>query len=326
MKLTLIFFILPICFVFAAYGQQKCTPLMLAQKPGSLRASKLAGSTGGVSAADLTRSRATLTNIHKTIAAAYNPTSVVGDYSFSFSKGEFANIFGYSLYLLKYNCDEAAADKSKFYIGTDTPTVVRINANFIYALDDLTAAHTSDNTFRGYFRIRNLPRKVDGFYYLGDNPASNTTKNQKAYTWLVTYNDELPFTVLTRKEYLLLTKARLAKAISQNGNSSGFYNEYVNRVNDFLKKSETELNQPAIIKAVDEERFTGFLEENAVGAFAAVKHNPAYYKKGLPKSAAHFFTVTYSVYEGDEVPVYVDNINAVKKALDLNVLKNLLGK
>lgn len=308
----------------AARGQD-CTPQALAQKPGLLRASKLSGSTYGVSAADLARSRALLTSIHKMIAAGYNPVGVVGEYSFNFSSGQFANTFGYSLYLLKYNCDKTSADKSKFYIGTDTPTVVTIDANAINAFS-LSAADISDNTFRGYLRMRNLPRKVDGFYYLGDNPAGDIREKQKAYTWLVTYGDELPFTVLTRREYLVLTKERLEKAIRENGNSSGFYNEYVRRVDEYLRKSAAELSQPAIVKAVDEERFTGFAEENALGAFAAIKHNPAYYKKGLPKSAPQFFTVTFKVYEGDEVPVYVDNINAVKNSVNLNALRNMLGK
>lgn len=285
----------------------------------------MSGSARGVSAADLARERAVLTNIHKTIAAGYQPKGVVGEYGFRFSAGKSSDVYGYSLYLLKYNCDPGSADKSKFYIGTDTPTVVRIDANAINAFG-LSAEDPTDNTFRGYFLMRNLPKKVEGFYYLGENPDGDSREKQKAYTWLVTYGDETPFFVLTRREYLLHTKTRLEKAIKENGNSSGFYNQYVNRVNENLGLSEAELNQPAIVNRTDEERFTGFVQENTRGAFVAVKHNPAYYKKGLPKSAPQFFAVTYSVFEGDQIPVYVDNINAVKNSLDLNVLRQMLGK
>ena len=35
--------------------------------------------------------------------------------------------------------------------------------------------------------------------------------------------------------------------------------------------------------------------------YYAIRHDPAYYRKGTPKSAAQFFTVVYSVYEGDPV-------------------------
>jgi hypothetical protein len=248
---------------------------------------------------------------------------VVGDYSYHFSGGPTAGTFGYSLYLLKYNCDPSGADRSKFYIGTDTPTVVRIDANVINPIN-LFATDTADNTFRGYMFMRTLPKKVDGSYYLGDNPADTARGSQKEYTWLVTYDDQLPFTVLTRKEFLLLTKERLERSIKENGNSGGFYDEYVNRVNEHLRKSEADLNRPAIINRNDEERFTGFREEGTPGAYYAVRHDPAYYRKGVPRSAAQFFTVVYSVYEGD--PVYLANIESVKKALDLNLLRGMLGK
>ena len=306
-------------------GQEPCTEAALAQKPGALRASKLRGSTPGLTPADVARARASLTKIHQTIAASYKPVGVVGDYSYHFSGGTTAATFGYSLYLLKYNCDPSGTDRSKFYVGTDTPTVVRIDANVINPLN-FSAGDTSDNTFRGYMFTRALPRKVDGFYYLGDNPAGSAPRNQKEYTWLVTYDDQLPFTTLTRKEYLLLTKARLEKSIRDNGNSSGFYNQYLNRINEYLGRSEADLNRVAIINRGDEEMFTGFLEEGARGAYYAIKHNPAYYRKGLPKSAAQFYTVVYSVWEGDAIPVYPDNIAAVKKTLDLNLLKGMLGR
>jgi len=312
-----------VCFSAAALAQAPCTSETLAQKPGSLRASRLSGSTGGMSAADVARARATLTKIHQTLAAGYRPVGVVGDYGFKFSGGPTGSTFGYSLYLLKYSCEEATPDRSDHYIGTDTPTVVRIDANVINAFS-LSSADTSDNTFRGFLYMRNVPKKVDGVYYLGENPSGSFKEKQKEYTWLVTYGDEYPFTVLTRREYLLLTKERLQKSIRENGNSSGYYNEFVNRVDEYLRKSESELIFPAIVSRTDDERFTGFLQEGDRSAFYAIKHNPAYYRKGLPKSAAQFFTVTYSVYEGD--PVYPANIDAVKKALDLNALRAMLGK
>ena len=312
-----------ICLLIPVIGQIPCTEQGLAQKPGLFRASKLAGSTTGLTLADVARARATLTKIHQTIAAGYKPVGVVGDYSYHFNGGATAGTFGYSLYLLKYNCDPTGTDRSKFYVGTDTPTVVRIDANIINPLN-LFGTDSTDNTFRGYMFMRTLPKKVDGFYYLGDNPAGNARQNQKEYTWLVTYDDQLPFTTLTRKEFLLLTKERLEKTKTENGSSGGFYDQYINRVNEYLRKSEAELSRPAIINRVDEERFTGFLQEGAPGAYYAIRHNTAYYRKGAAKSVPQFFTVVYSVYEADVV--YADNIAAAKKSLDLNFLKGLLGK
>ena len=324
MKKSLILFpLISISLLVTVRAQEACTQAALAQKPGLLRASKLSGSTGGLAPVDVARARATLTKIHQSIASVYKPSGVVGDYSYRFSGGPTAGTFGYSLYLLKYNCDPTGPDRSKFYIGTDTPTVVRIDANVINPLN-LFGSDTTDNTFRGYMFMRNLPQKRDGFYYLGDDPAGNAPQGQKEYTWLVTYDDKLPFIVLTRKEFLLLTKARLEKTKLENGSNGAFYDQYLNRVNDHLKRSEAELNRPAIINRSEEELFTGFLEEDSRGAYYAIRHDPAYYRKGVPKSAPQFFTVVYSVFEGD--PVYSDNIGTVKKALDLNLLKGILGK
>lgn len=316
----------PLISIFAlvpVYSQEPCTQSALAQKPGLIRESKLRGSTYGLTPAEVARARATLTKIHQTIAAGYKPVGLVGDYSYHFSGGTTASTFGYSMYMLKYNCDPSSGDRSKFYIGTDTPTVVRIDANVINPLN-FSATDYNDNTFRGYFFIRKLPQKVDGFYYLGDNPAGNAPQNQKEYTWLITYDDQLPFTTLTRKEYLLITKARLEKTKSENASTSKFYDQYLDRVNQALKKNEVELSRPAIVNRTEEELFTGFLEEGARGAYYAIRHNPAYYRKGAAKTTPQFFTIVYSVYEAD--PVYPLNINAVKRTLDLNLLKGMLGK
>src|SRR5687767_3250236 len=165
MKIAPFYFLLiTLALIATTNGQGVCTQADLANKPGLLRPSKLRGSTGGMAAADVARARATLAKIHQTIAAGYRPMGVVGEYSNRFSGGKTAGTFGYSLYLLKYNCDTSSADRSKFYIGTDTPTVVRVDANVIHALD-LSAADIANNSFRGHMFMRNMPKKIDGFYY-----------------------------------------------------------------------------------------------------------------------------------------------------------------
>ncbi len=311
---------------------QDCTPSALASKPGTLKASRLAGSTSGIAAADLAREKASLLSIHKMIAGLYAPTGVVGDYSTHFDSGyqkpgsvKIADGFGYSMYLLRYNCDKNSADKTKFYVGTDSPTVLRIDANGIANLN-LFATDITNNTFRGYLLLKYKPKKINGFYFLGDEFSGDSKTKQKEYTWLITYDDTLPFTYLTRREYLLLSQARLQKSIQETLDYAGFYKEFVDRVNQYLRKPDAELNQPAIINAGDEEKFTGFMEEGSLGSYFAVKHHPGYYRKNLAKSSPQFFTVVFRVWEGDDVPVYVDNMNAIKKAVDFSVLRNMLGK
>ena len=74
----------------------------------------------------------------------------------------------------------------------------------------------------------------------------------------------------------------------------------------------------------DEERFEGFVEEGKLGSFIAVKPNLAYYKKNLPRSSPQFFTVIYTLSQGD--PVFETNIAAIKEAVDFTKLRSMLGK
>ncbi|MFZ1702016.1 MAG: hypothetical protein WBO10_11570 [Pyrinomonadaceae bacterium] len=312
---------------------QDCTEAALAKKPGIVKASGAWGSSKkNVSPADLARETTVVGNIHKMIAASYAPVGVVGSYGNNFDggndapgKNKVADIFGYTMYLLKYLCDKNSPDKSKFYVNVASPTSLKINANLINEYG-LYATDISDNTFRGYLLMKHRPQKINGFYFLGDEFSGDSRTKQKYYTWLITYDDALPFSYVSRKEYLQLSKIRLQKTIQENGNGSGYYTEFVKRIDDTLKRPDSELSQPAIVKRNDEEQFTGFVEENSPGSYFLVRHNPAYYRKGLPKSAAQFFTVVFSVLEGEPNTVYVDNINAIKKVVNFNFLRNMLGK
>lgn len=312
---------------------QDCTEAALAQKAGSFKAGGAWGaSKKNVAQADLGRETATLTTIHRMITSGYSPVGVVGSYSYNFDggidpsgKNKAADTFGYTMYLLKYVCDKNSPDKSKFYVNVATPTNLTIDANSINQYR-LFASDISDNTFRGYLLMKNRPQKVNGFYFLGDQFSGDSQSKQKYYTWLITYDDSLPFSYVSRKEYLQLSRTRLQKTIQENGNETGFYNEYVKRIDDALKRPDPELSLPSIVLRNDEERFTGFVDEGTAGSTFLIKHNPAYYRKGLPKSAAQFFTVTFTVLEGDQIPVYVDNMNAIRKIVDFGALRNMLGK
>ena len=144
------------------------------------------------------------------------------------------------------------------------------------------------------------------------------------YRWLITYNDTLPFSYPSRKEYLLIQKKRLEKALKDNPGEKAFLDQYFKNINDYLTKSETELNKPAICMWNDEERFEKFVEEGTKGSFIAIKPNLDYYRKKLPKSSPQFFTVVYKISKGDAV--FEENMEAIKKAVDFATLKNMLGK
>ena len=316
---------------FTVAEAQICSETVLAAKPGVWKASPLKGSTTKVSPADLTREKSVLATIHKTVAANYTPTGLEALYSNSFGgadpsagKNWVADHYGYNLYLLAFLCDPASADKSKSYTAIATATTLNIHANSIPQLNTLYAAELAADDFRGYLKMKRMPQKKNDFYYFGEDYEGDAQNNIKIQTWLITYDDRLPFSYVSRREYLLLTKKRLEKTISEDSTGKGFYDQYLNRINSWLNESESELSKPAICLWNDEERFTGFIEEGTKNSFIAVKPNPAYYRKNLQKSAPQFITVAFKV--AGSRTVYADNMESLQKAFDFNALRNMLGK
>lgn len=306
---------------------QECTPEMLAKKPGTWKAG-LAGSVRNVTPAELAKEKAVLAGIHKMVSASYKPIGVSPTYANAFvgpdansGRNWVAGYYWYSVYVLKFICDN-----NKPIINPSTATTLNIHVNTIPSLNQLTASELPDDDMRGYLKLVRRPVKKEGYYFMGEEVVgdSHLPKPMKEYRWLITYNDSLPFYYVSRKEYLLLTKKRLEKTIRENGNSSGYYTEFMNNINNWLKRSEDELAQPAICMWNDEERFTGFVAENTRGSFIAVKPDINYYHKKLARSVPQFFYVVYKVAES--VDVEVSNMNEIKKAVDFSMLRNMLGK
>jgi len=325
MKYRILFSIL---FLTLSAFAQDCIQENLTQIPGTWKVG-MKGSIAGVTAADLTKEKAVLAGIHKMVSTNYSPTGCEVLYATAFGKypleGQtyLADPYTYSLYILRYLCDKYGPDKSKYYVDIATPTTVNIVANAMYWLNSLYAANIPPDDFRGYLKLEVRPVKKDGYYFLS-NEKVDPKQEIVEYRWLITYNDTLPFTYLSRKEYLLIQKKRLEKSTKESPSSEKYTQKYFDRINEYLSRPESELSQDAICMWNDEERFEGFVEEGTRGSFIAVKPNLAYYKKNLPKSSPQFFTVVYKIAQGD--PVFDANIAAIKEAVDFTKLRGMLGK
>ena len=325
--------IILIAFVLTALSSvaQDCSQEDLAQKPGTWKAGQQ-GSIHNVTAADLAKEKAVLSGIHKMVSSNYSPTGCQISYSTVFGKvpieGQIfkADPYYYSMYILRYLCDQNSADKSKYYVDISTPTTVDIVANQIDCLNTLYAANLADDDFRGYLKLKQRPQKKDGVWFMGDEVVGDagTAYEIKESTWLITFNDTLPFIYVTRKEYLLIERKRLEKSVKDSPGEKEYFQKFLDNISEYLTKPESELSQPAICLWNDEERFTGFVDEGTLGSFFAIKPNLSYYKKNLPKSSPQFFTVVYTLSLGD--PVFEANIAAIKEAVDFAKLKSMLGK
>jgi hypothetical protein len=314
-------------FTLSAVAQD-CTQEMLAQKPGTWKAG-MKGSIAGVTATDLAREKALLADIHKMVSTNYSPTGCQLLYSTAFGKypmeGQtyIADPYTYSMYILRYLCDKNSEDKSKYYVDISTPTTVNIVANEIPFLSILYAANLPTDDFRGYLLLEERPLKKDGFYLLSKEKV-DPKQEIVEYRWLITYNDTLPFTYVSRKEYLLKQRKRLEKSVKDSPGSEKYVQKYFDRITEYLAKPEDELSQDAICMWNDEERFEGFVKEGTRGSFIAIKPNLSYFRKNLPLSSPQFFTVVYKLSQGE--PVFEANIAAIKNAIDFAKLRSMLGK
>ena len=321
----------PLLLIAVNSFTQDCSKELLKDKPGVWKTGTQ-GQIVNVNAANLVKEKTVTTSIHKMIAARYSPKGCQVLYATVYGKhlsaasNWIADPYYYSMYILRYLCDQNSADKTKHYIDISTPTTVNIVANAIYWLNTLYAADLAGDDFRGYLKLRQRPQLQDGAYYMGEEIMGNANGDNKIkeYRWLVTYNDTLPFLYISRKEYLLIQKKRLERSLVENPGEKPFLDKYLKNINDYLKKPEPELSKHAVCMWNDEERFEQFVEEGTRNSFIAIKPNPAYYRKKLPMSSPQFITVVYKIAHGD--PVFEENIISIKKAVDFAELKNLLGK
>lgn len=317
-------------FSFQALSQD-CSKELLAQKSGTWKAGPQ-GSIKNVTASDLAKEKSVMAAIHKMVNSNYSPRGCQVDYSTVYGKytdageGWIADPYHYALYLLRYRCDENSKDKSRYYVDVSTPTTVTIAANVIFSLNNLYAAKIPADDSRGYLKLKQRPQKRDGAWFMGEEIVGDvgTTSEIKEYRWLITYNDTLPFYYVSRKEYLLIQRKRLEKSLRDNPGEKDYTSKFIKNIDEYLKKTEAELNEPAICMWNEEERFEKFVEEGSRGSFIAVKPNLEYYKKNQPKSSPQFFSVVYKISAGDDV--FKVNMEAIKKAVDFTSLRNMLGK
>ncbi|WP_152616958.1 hypothetical protein [Flavihumibacter solisilvae] len=221
---------------------QDCTKALLAHKPGTWKAGQQ-GSIVNVKAADLAKEKSVIAAIHKMVSASYKPTGCQISYSTVYGKGLpaasnwIADPYHYSMYVLRYLCDQQSADKSKYYVDYSTPTTVNITANVMYWLNNLYAADIATDDFRGYLKLKAMPVKKDDYYFMGEEVVgdSHLENKIKEYRWLITYGDTLPFSIISRKDYLLIQRKRLEKAVKENPGEKTYLDQYFKNIDQYCR-------------------------------------------------------------------------------------------
>lgn len=320
---------------------QRCDPIALAVRPGKWKGPGL-GSTSDIPAAIVQKEKALLAQLHNRFKEFYNPVGLVVSYSYvvGFSRGRSYVLEGsknwpalpyhYGTHFLEYWCDPGngkelvnGEGETNTYLDiyvNDMNPLVPIEPHELYDKEDISKP--------GWTALNATPEKLGNGYYRFNLHEQNHRPYYPKETyeaWLITYDDKLPYMPVPRKEYLLWLQKELKEKVKKGESEKNFYSPSLDNIARYLSENNEEtLSQPTYVDFHEKDNmFTGFAKESE-GAFL-IKPNLDYYNRNLSQSAPQFFVVESKSHWLD-TEVFRNAITDARKAVDIDMLKSLLGK
>jgi hypothetical protein len=320
------------CLLFASLkvSAQDCTEAVIRQKPGTWKEG-MKGSVSGIPATDLDKERKIVAALHTLIKSKYAPIGVEADFNGSYDTPDQdmrVNYYDYNIYFMHYFC-EGNIIKTEH----ETSTSMSISANRI----DAKIYETPDENNgpgEGFYGLKKMAVEKDGNYYFEQDASLGFGTKGKSRIWLITYGNKLPYSYVTKKEFLEKQKKLLLLAMPKSIESSKEslktrteqnYKNALAKIEILMKMPADELGQPAIVRQ-DPNDYLSFLFTSDDDAFGKVliKPNPGYFNNNLSRSSPQFFVVNIT---GDEKePIAGKVITDLMKTLDFTAMKNMLGK
>jgi hypothetical protein len=348
---------------------QVCNVESLLQKQGTWKETSAVMS--GISATELEKEKKTLAAINSMIKSRYSPIAVNALANGGYHRPESyipVNEYIYSIRPMEYYCDGNAIKT----VG-ETATYFHIGINNFF--DEIYDTAQGDRALlEGFNVLSQMPRSKDGFYYFDEKDVNlGMNISGKSSAWLVTYDGKLPWSYVTRKEFLekrkrslsvqkaeettntieLLKNMETAKEYKETefkndptslqrfmkmdyqpskeryqkqlAEIETKYKSIYNKIDEQLKIPAAELNENAIVKMDPKEGLLYlFTTEDDPLAKILIKPNPAYFNTKLPRSVPQFFSVYIRGNHND--PVVAKAMTDLKKAIDFEKLKTMLGK
>lgn len=375
------FFLFSVSFLltYAHLSAQNCNQETLAKMPGKWTEG-MKGSTGRTSSADIAKEKIIIGNIHKTLQQNYKPMGVDADYNGIYynteSQYRWGNTYGYVLRLMPLICTANGVGKAH---ETSTSLTVAVN-NTAFGPEIYEPFIDSSPWDMGFRSITKMPVKKENYYFYTEETSLGFGIRGPQYTWLITYDNKLPFLWVSRKEFLEKRKQKLIAGREQEATQvkSNYpirpkaeqeaakqqmldkyakqaggqelakrylanyktdeeiykeklaiamkgYDIALAKVEADLKMSVSELGQQAIVKQ-DPNTVMSHLFTNAEDPFAQIliKPNSDYFDKKLSRTSPQFFSIVLKGNEKDLIQG--DAMKELERALDLNSMKNMLGK
>jgi len=222
---------------------QDCNEATLIQKPGVWKEG-IKESISGVSAADLTREKNVVNALHTMIKAKYTPTAVSADFHGGYNAADPTipvNTYTYRIIPLNYFCE--AGDVK---IAGETSTYFQIGVNFFDA-EIYYEAQGDRESSEGFNVMEDMPIEKDGYYFFKEKDVTlGFGIPGKSSLWLITYNGKLPYSYVSKKEFLEKRKKNLASEMLAT--ASGFYDVLKNLEIEKTYKETEYKNDPEKLK------------------------------------------------------------------------------
>lgn len=305
-----------------AVSTQDCDQATLLQTPGKWIKGR-ENPSYGINPAYLAKMKVNLASIHSMIQQNYKPYGADADYNNVYSGGrlkpKYPVSYTYSIYVMKYYCEGNAIKKSH-----ETNTTLNIIANSYNSLniseEEVVGAAAED----GFYSLPGHVEQHEDYLKWTEEVSLGFGMDGLQTNWLVTYNNQLPFSFVTKKEFLEKKKqivlAALAKWKDDQKN-----NETLKRIEDELKNSESELNKPAVIANPDPYKpFVFANKSDTKYVQTLIKLNLAYFNLKIPLTSPQFFTIGLKGDHKNDISKKA--MKDIEAAIDFKKLKSMLGK
>ena len=233
-------------FLFSiSLSAQDCTDESLLQKKGILTPDAPGGGRE-LKAADLAKHKKVLATITNMIKSKYTPMGIKAHFHENYGSSlsyRTANNYSYRIIPLNFYCDG-----NTIKTAHETSTYFNLTANLfrgIYESPNNEAATSGT----GFHYISDMPFEKDGYWYFKEKEiplALGIPGTGKESEWLITYDGKLPYTYVTKKEFLETRKKILPNAMVE---LASHFKNILKNIEIEKKYKETEFkNDPEKLK------------------------------------------------------------------------------
>ena len=194
-----------ILFSLASLAQD-CTEELILQKPGFWK--ETSGSMSGIVAADLAREKKVVATLHTLIKSKYSPMSVKANFGGAYNSpypNMPANNYYYHIMAFDFYCDG-----NTIKTDDETSTTFQITANGFDA-EIYDTAQGDRLLAEGFNVMHDMPIEKEGYWYFKETEVGlGFGIKGKSKSWLITYDGKLPYSYVTKKEFLEKRKLALS--------------------------------------------------------------------------------------------------------------------